>query len=112
APNILRIIAPQDITISVLGQHSKIGQSGRVPTVFHFRNLPGLRLEHDPQWTLIGPVPRIAFHSTHLLTHVAHAVARPRRFSSNSAFHAAPKNMITADNCIHTINPMTAASPP
>src|SRR5258706_236828 len=35
-----------------------------------------------------------------------------RLASWSSAFHAAPRKTITAESCIHTIKPITAARPP
>jgi hypothetical protein len=83
--------------------------TGRVPAVFHFRNIHHLLVNLQFYGTLVAFVSGIAFHAHS----VSHPMARaPLRLSASSAFHAAPKKMITVDSSIQINKPITAANPP
>src|SRR6202040_2452991 len=105
-PRILRVVASQNVPVTALRQHSKIGRARRIPTVLHFRNLDALRLKHNAHWPLFRLIAGVTFHANELFRHVfgsmAQALARFRRLSADSAFHAAPRNTITPESCIHT----------
>src|SRR5712691_2460224 len=129
-PSVLGLVMPQDVAVSVLHYHAEKCCAGRIPAVLHFLHLERPAPQHKSHRPFIGPVSRVTFH-----LNLPHRPAFPwRRFprvhaescrfqtqraslcslslAAASAFHAAPRNTITAESSIHTIRPIAAASPP
>src|SRR6267154_3429893 len=108
-PDILRVFPAQDVAFAVRQEHTKISGAWRVPAVFHFRDVQHLLANLQFCRALVAFESGIAFNA-HGATH---PIARaPLRLSASSAFHAAPKKIITVDNSIQISNPITAANPP
>src|SRR2546426_5129462 len=132
-PSVLGLVMPQDVAVSVFHYHAEKCRAGRIPAVLHFLHLERPAPQHKSHRPFVGPVPRVTFH-----LNLPHRPAFPwGRFpcvraescllqtqraqraslfslslAAASAFHAAPRNTITAESSIQTIRPIAAASPP
>ncbi len=122
-PDVLCLIMPQNVPVSVLGNHAEKRGPWRKPAVFHLPHLKRPPRQHKSHGSLVGSIPRVTFHAN--LSHSSFFPGRQPQagiFPSKappsnaraaaSAFHAAPRKTIAAESCIHTINPIAAASPP
>jgi len=109
SPYVLRVFAPQDVTLAVHQQHAKISGAWGVPAVFHFRDVHHLVANLQLNGALVAFESGIAFD----VDGATHALNRElRRLSASSAFQAAPRKMITVESSIQISRPITAASPP
>src|SRR5713101_7968472 len=132
-PNVLGLVMPQDVAVSVFHYHAEKCRAGRIPAVLHFPHLERPAPQHKSHRPFIGPVPCVTFHlnlphrpafpwgrfprvhdeSCHLQTQRAQRASLfSLSLAAASAFHAAPRNTITAESSIQTIRPIAAASPP
>src|SRR5215470_16029125 len=103
-PLVLRIHMPHQVAVARFCNHAKKSLARRIPPVFHLND--GNQGLPEPQRSrrFIRLIARIACHlDNHGLYPLPSAV---------SAFHAAPRNTITAEICIQMSKPITAARPP
>ena len=105
----LRAFPAEDVAFAVRQHHAKVSRARRIPAVFHFRYIQHLFVNLQFYRPLVAFVSGVAFDAHG----ISHPMARaPLRLSANSAFHAAPRKIITVDSSIQMSNPITAASPP
>src|SRR6266849_2440877 len=61
-PNVLGLVMPQDVAVSVFHYHAEKGCAGRIPAVLHFLHLERPAPQHKSHRPFVGPVPRVTFH--------------------------------------------------
>src|SRR5216683_2962120 len=62
SPAVLRILAAQDVAFTIAEQNSKIGRAGRVPAVFHLRDVHHFAAELQPHRAFVALIAGVAFH--------------------------------------------------
>src|SRR5712692_2256005 len=61
-PDVLGLVMPQDVAVSVFHYHAEKCRAGRIPAVLHFLHLECPAPQHKSYRPFIGPVPRVTFH--------------------------------------------------
>src|SRR5579859_603286 len=107
-PGVLGFLTAQDVALAIGEENAEKRGARGVPAVFNFEDVQHLAGDSQSHRALVGLVSGVAFDVDALVRHGR----RVRRLSARSAFHAAPRKMITVESSIQISRPMTAASPP
>ena len=69
APDILRFVMTEHVTVTVVHEHAKVSCPGRAPAILHRHDFPRSVPQIQSQGTLVRLKSGIAIHTDNLLTH-------------------------------------------